>query len=240
MTVTPEMIAAYADGELSGAEREQVEKAIAADPALARQVEAHRALRSKLSEHFAPIAEAPVPDRLTALLAQKAEENAQDHEGARVVSFAAERQKRGLAPMIRRFAPIAGPALAASLVLALWQPWQGGTPAGYAEPGLAQALDTQLAANQAADVPTRMLISFQNDSGEFCRAYSGVEAGGIACRDDTGWRIERSITGTGGQETQFRQAGSEAELFAAVQEMAAGTALDAEQEAQAKAQGWQR
>ncbi len=236
MTVTEEMIAAFADGELSGAELRQVEEAVAADPALARKVEMHRALRGKLSAHYAPIVEAEVPERLTALLSEKSGE----YQGAQVVSFAAERQKRGLAPMIRRFAPIAGPALAASLVLALWQPWQGGTPAGYADPALAQALDTQLAANQPANAPARMLLSFENEGGEFCRAYSAAQAGGIACRDDSGWRIERSFTGVGGQDTQFRQAGSEAELFAAVQDMAAGPALDAEAEAAARATGWKQ
>lgn len=239
MIVTQDMIAAYADGELEGAERQRVEQAIAADPALARQVETHRALRGQLAGHYAPILDKDVPERLTALLAgDPADEKSQEQGGAQVVSFAAERQKRGLAPMIRRFAPIAGPALAASLVLALWQPWQGGTPAGYADPALAATLDTQLAANQPASAPTRMLLSFESDSGEFCRAYSAPQAGGIACRDDTGWRIERSITGIGGQDTQFRQAGSEAELFAAVQDMAAGAALDAEAEAAAKASGW--
>jgi hypothetical protein len=238
MTVTQEMIAAFADGELSGDERRQVEEAIAADPALARKVESHRALRGQLAGHYAPILEAKVPDHLVAMLADKTGTPA-DRESAEVVSFAAERQKRGLAPMIRRFAPIAGPALAASLVLALWQPWQGTSPAGYADPALAEALDTQLAANQPASAPTRMLLSFENGSGELCRAYSAAETGGIACRDDSGWRIDARITGSGAQDTQFRQAGSEAELFAAVQEMAAGAALDADAEAAAKAKGWQ-
>ena len=44
MTVTPEMIAAFADGELGADERRRVEAAIAADPELAAQLERHRRL----------------------------------------------------------------------------------------------------------------------------------------------------------------------------------------------------
>ena len=69
MTVTPEMMAAYADGELAGEERQHVEAAIAADAELARQVDRHRRLKAMLSARYAPIAAAPVPERLTDLIA---------------------------------------------------------------------------------------------------------------------------------------------------------------------------
>ena len=68
MTPTPEQLAAFADDQLEGAEHDSVGAAIAADPALARQVEAHRALKARLGQHFAPIAQAPVPDHFAALL----------------------------------------------------------------------------------------------------------------------------------------------------------------------------
>lgn len=233
MTVSREMIAAYADGELAGEALAEVKAAIAADRALADQVARHRALKAQLSAHFAPVLDQPMPDRLTALL-QPA-----DSGTAEVVSFAAERRKRGLVPTMRRWAPIAGPALAASLVLALWQPWQSEqASAGYADPQLATALDTQLVAEQGAGAPTRVLLSFENVAGQYCRAYRAGESGGIACRDDTGWKIERQLGLGAGQDTQYRQAGSEAEILAAAQAMAAGDALDAAAEAEARANGW--
>lgn len=236
MSVTREEIAAFADGELSGEDLARVEAAIAADPDLAKQVEAHRALKSKLGAHFAPVLDQPVPDHLKALLQPK---DAGQGGGGEVVSFAAERQKRGLAPMVRRWAPIAGPALAASLVLALWQPWQsGGAPEGYAGAQLAGVLDTQLVAEQSPDQDTRVLLSFENEAGEYCRAYRDGGTGGIACRDDTGWELEQQFALDNAQVTEFRQAGSEGDLLAAAQEMAADGALDAEAEAQAKARGW--
>ncbi|MHA6333040.1 anti-sigma factor [Qipengyuania sp. CAU 1752] len=235
MSVSKEMIAAYADGQLAGAELADVEAAIAADPALAKQVQAHRALKGKLGAHYAPVLDQPVPSRLTEMLHPQP-----DADSAEIVSFAAARQKRGLAPVVRRWAPLAGPALAASLVLALWQPWQGGgvAPEGYAETQLASALDTQLVAEQGSDAQTRILLSFENSEGQFCRAFRGDETGGIACRDDTGWKLESQFGLDGAQTTEFRQAGSESDLMAAAQDMAAGGALDAEGEAAAKKQGW--
>jgi hypothetical protein len=129
MTVTPEMIAAYADGELAGEERQRVEAAIAADPELARQVERHRRLRAMLSARYAPITAAPVPERMTDLVASAAKTGT---ASAQVLSLAQARARRGLAPTVRRWLPVAGPAIAASLVLALWQPWQRAERPGYA------------------------------------------------------------------------------------------------------------
>ena len=64
MSIDRETLAAYAEGQLDGAERLRVEAAIAADPALADEVAAHRALGERLRAHFAPIMDLPVPDRL--------------------------------------------------------------------------------------------------------------------------------------------------------------------------------
>lgn len=232
MNVTEEQIAAFADGELSGDELARVEAAIAADPVLADKVEVHRRLRNTLGVHFAPVLDQKVPDHLTGML------NRQE-DNAPVISLAAEREKRGLAPMVRRWAPIAGPALAASLVLAIVQPWNtGAIPAGYADGELATALDEQLVATQMAGAQTRILVSFEGEGGELCRAYRSGDTGGIACRDATGWDIQREFALDGAQTTEFRQAGSEGDVMAAAQAIAAGDALDAEAEAEAKANGW--
>lgn len=236
MSVTDEQIAAYADGELEGAELAQIEAAIAADPALARKVEAHRALKAKLAAHFAPILDAPVPDHLSAMLQPK-------ESPAEVVSFAAERQKRGLAPMVRRWGVYIGPALAAAVVAAaVFLPGMGGSDPvsvdGMAGPQLAGVLDNQLVADQSPDAQTRILLSFEQEPGRLCRVYRGEVAGGIACRNEQGWQIEREMLLGEGQSTEFRQAGSDAELLAAAQSMASGSALSAEQEAEAKAKGW--
>lgn len=234
MKVTPELLAAYADGQLEGADKARVEAAIAADPALAEEVARHQRLRAALAAHYAPVAAEPVPDRLAALL-----KGSEPQAEAEVTSFAAARAKRGMPPAIRRWAPLAGPALAASLVLAIWQPWQGGLPEGYADAALAGALDTRLAATQAADADPRILVSFEAANGGLCRAWRSGNSGGIACRDEAGWKIAQQFAiGPGEAGGEYRQAGSEADIMAAAQDMAAGEALDAAGEARAKAKGW--
>jgi hypothetical protein len=236
MKITEEMLAAFADGELDGAEQARVAAAVAAEPALARKVEAHRALKTRLAAHFAPIAEENIPEELAALLTGP---SAPEHPGAELVSLAAARQRRGLVPMVRRWGPIAGPALAASLVLSIWQPWQSTPPVGYADASLAGALDTQLSGGPEAGSDTRILVSFERQGGGLCRAWRGASTGGIACRDDAGWKIERQFALGAPQQGEFRQASSEAELLAAAQDMATGEALDAAEERAAQARDWQ-
>lgn len=228
MTPTPEQIAAYADGQLDEAQRAAVEAAIAVDPALQRQVAAHRALRNRLAGHFAPITDQPVPDRLAALLQQPA---------AEVVDLAAVRARRSGMP---RWIWAAAPALAASLVLAVMVTNRGGPAAGYADARLAAALDNQLAAEQPAGAPVRVLLSFRDKAGTYCRAYSGQTASGIACRDSEGWKLRTLGMGPAGSAGEYRQAGSDAAIMQAAQAMAAGPALDAGEERAARSGGWRR
>ena len=68
MIVTHEELAAYADGELEGAEAARVVLAVAASPELMRMVQRHRALRERIGAEFAPILRQEVPERLAALL----------------------------------------------------------------------------------------------------------------------------------------------------------------------------
>jgi hypothetical protein len=237
MTVTPEMIAAYADGELAGEERQRVEAAIAADGELARQVERHRRLRAMLSARYAPITAAPVPDRLTEQIASAAK--TEDASGE-VLSLAQARARRGLAPAVRRWLPVAGPAIAASLVLALWQPWQRAERPGYAPAELASLLDNRLVSEQRADAQPRVLLSFAARDGRLCRAWRDSGRGGIACRDSVGWKIERKLLLDSVGTAEYRQAGSDTDLLAAAQTMAAGEALDADEERRAKTERWIR
>lgn len=231
MTITREELAAFADGELTGDRAAQVAAAVAADPALAGEVEAHRALRTRLTEHYGPVAAAPVPDRLTALLSQP--------QDAEVVDFAEARERRETRRTIPRWGWIVGPALAASLALVLLLPGSGDDGAAYADPQLAGILDNRLVAEQPSAADTRVLLSFRAQGGDLCRVFSGEGGGGIACRDGGGWRLEALGEGSAGAATDYRMAGaSDADLLARAQEMAQGPALDAEAEAEAKANGW--
>ena len=235
--VTPEEIAAFADGELPAGREAAIREAIAADPELAKQVQRHRALAARLSQHYAPVLEEGVPDRLTDLLTARKDET--------VVDFAAARQKQEAQ---KREAPSrhphwgwsAGPALAASLAIAvILGDTNTGPGAGYAGPQLAAVLDDQLVAEQSSAAETRVLLSFEDKGGQFCRAYSGVSGGGIACRDDEGWRIESRSEGGEAASTDFRMAGADdGAILAEAQDMATGPALDAAAEQAARERGW--
>jgi len=234
MTMSRETIAAYADGELEGEALREVEAALAADPGLQAQVEAHRTLKARLSAHFAPIAEMPVPERLVQTLKGGAREN--------VVDFASAKRVKSAPP---RFAWI-GPALAASLVLALVG--YGVTQRSvrdYAVGDVAAALDSQLVATQRPQAPVRILLSFRDGDGRFCRGFSSAAQSGVACRDGRGWKLGKVFGAdeNGGREAggDYRQAGSaDAEVMAAIQDIADGPALDAQGELSARRGNWRK
>jgi len=220
MTPTPEQVAAFADGQLEAEEAIVVAEAIARSPELQAEVASHQALRSRLSAHFAPVLTEPAS--LTHLRLLRHDDT--------VIDLASVRARR------RRLAWIAAPALAASIALAiLLRP-----PApvqDYAQPELAGMLDRQLVSEQRQGAAARVLLSFVTRDGRFCRAFSTTDASGIACRDDGGWKIEGTASGTR-QAGEYRQAASEAAVMQQAQNMAAGPALNGAEEAKARARGW--
>ena len=228
MTVTPEQLAAYADGELDEMTAARVQRAIADNPRLARDLAQLTELRSMLVARFDPILAEPVPERLSAPI----------QDAAKVVSLDAARQARQ--PLWHRpqFRLGAGAAIAASLVVAVLVSGRGGTPQDYADEQLAAALDGTLSGQTAPD-GTRLLISFRNGEGAACRGYAAQTVGGIACHDDRGWKLKALGGADPQQTTQYRQAGSDdGAVMAAAQEMAAGPAFDAAAEDAARKAGW--
>lgn len=234
MTITRDELAAFADGELTAARARAVEAAVAANPALLRDIERHRALRTQLRAHFDPIAEEPVPEALAALLRAQPEGPARN-----VVGFAEARERIAEKRRVPRWSWVAGPALAASLALVVLVPRGGDDSADYADPELAGLLDQRLVAEQRPGSATRVLLSFRDRAGSYCRAFSGSGGGGIACRDPSGWRLEAVGEGSAASDTDYRMAGaSDAAILARAQAMADGPAFDREQEAAARARGW--
>ena len=245
MTITRADIMAYVDGETDAGQSRRIAAAALADPGLARTIAAERALRETLKAHFAPVTEEPVP-------AQWIEQiRAASSQGADVVDLASARERKargaasqGAAPWWRN--PWAGVAIAASLVLGLFAgtQWRASAPieahggALVASGDLARSLDSRLAsAGDAA--PFRMVGTFRGSGGKVCRAFSGRDASGIACREGSGWQLRHVLPGTTPSETEYRQAGShDAELIALAQGMATSEVFDARQERDAMAQGW--
>jgi len=64
MTISDEMLMAYADGELDAASRARVEAAMQEDPEIGKRVARHRALRETMQGAFSDVLNEPVPERL--------------------------------------------------------------------------------------------------------------------------------------------------------------------------------
>lgn len=238
MTIDPETLMAYADGELDPLAMKRIERALAGDPVAAQTVEKHRRLRVALSNEYAGIAAVPAPDRLRALIRP---DNVADLLGTKVA-----RMERW--PMMRWTTTCS--ALAASLIVGLIighmltpqargpMATSGGTL--IASGGLAHALNTQLASTQGNDADLRMLVSFRDRSGTLCRVFDGAALNGIACRQDSGWVLRETRAPSAAPDVSgYRQAGSDdAALMADAQDMMAGDPLDAGTEAKARLAGW--
>lgn len=225
MTIEPEMLMAYADGELDPLNAKRVERAIAGDPALARQVERHRALRKRISDSFAPVADERVPDSLAVLLKSN------------VVDLPAPRTR----PILTRWREAA--ALAACLVLGLvigmavpHGPVAAGAGGLYASGSLAAALDDQVGGANGA---VKVAVSFRDKQGSYCRVFSSTAADGIACHDASGWALRRTQQGSTTIRRDYAQAGSpDPDLMAAAQDMMVGEPLDTKAEEAAREAGW--
>ncbi len=227
MTITPELLAAYADGELDYGDRQRVEAAMATDPKLVDEVRAHRTLRAQLKAHFGSILLEPLPDRL---LPAKATPPA-------IVDFAAAKETRDSrrAVFSRSAWPLGG-ALAAMLVLGVMLAGTFWTNGSELPESTALALDSQ-SSGEAGD--TRVLLSFVDTNGSYCRVYTERSTSGIACRSGGDWQLRWRGRGDAPPEGEMRQASS-AHVFTEAQRMSATDALDAAQEARAIADGWVR
>lgn len=259
MGISDDMLMAYADGEFDlpdfWTERAAVETAIKTDPALARRIDQHRALRQQLGGLYSDVLQMPVPDLLVATIRA-----APSTQGAAVVTdLNAVRANRRTTPAARMRARLSlnvGRAMAASLVV--------GVTAGYlafgfresgpmsmsggqliAQASLDQALSNQMASGIAQPAAVRIGLSFKAKSGAYCRTFmlQRREAlGGLACRQGEVWRVQMlaQVPADIGSAGGYQQAGSglPAALRAAVEEQMAGEPLDANAETQARQHHW--
>ena len=230
MSFDPETVAAFVDGELDDLTARRIEREAESYVALAAEIARLRALKVQLSAHYAPVAEEVVPERLRSLLAvdDKVDVSLSDRRDARRA----------------RFDAIHWGAIAASLVLGLTiglRPWT--PPANVATDDgalvaagpLAEALDTQLASTQAGNAAVRIGLSFEDETGRYCRSFESSALDGIGCREGRRWQLERTLRGRGSSD--YRQASS-GELAEAAAAMMGPDALDAEGELAARDAGW--
>jgi hypothetical protein len=222
-----ELAMAYADGELDPIAARRFEQRMATEPALAEAVEAHHALRAQLQGGFAAVSEEPVPDRLAAMLKSN------------VVAF---RPRERVEPQRRRAGATAAVAACLVVALAAIHFWPSG-PVTFADGQvlasgpLAAALDRQLSAEPG---DTRVLLSFQEPGGTYCRVFADTSVSGIACREGGGWVLRRTQPAQAAPKAgEYRQAGSaDAGLLAEAQELMAGEPLTPDAERLARDRHW--
>ena len=232
MSFDPASVAAFVDGELDDFNMRRIEREAATDAALAAEIARHRALKARLSAHYAPVLEEAVPERLRSLF------TAND----KIDTSLPDRRNAARA----RFSGIHWGAIAASLILGLTiglRPWMPGAPVAIdsgtlvAAGPLAEALDTQLASKQPGDAAVRIVLSFEDKAGRYCRSFESRAIDGIGCREQDRWQIERTLPGEASGD--YRQAAS-GELAAAAAAMMKQGALDATGERAARDAGWDR
>ena len=248
MTISEETLMAFADGELDSLERARIEAAIAADPALAARVEAHRALRPSVDAADEEVRDEPAPDNLLNMIT-----NAAPPRTAELMDLAHLRQSRSPGRWAAGWAQWGAMAACFVLGFLVAAPLQLGSSDLVRARGLnllahgrlAHALTERLASDpQNVRSPVRIGASYLSRSGAYCRTFTAESRGavaGVACRDDGRWRVTTAVFSKAPPGAEpFRTAGPQQPqaVTDAVAADIVGAPLDARAETAARAAGW--
>jgi hypothetical protein len=235
MKFSPEVLMAYAYGELDAETRRAIEAEMAVDPQLAQEIERQRALRVEVGDAFAGVLDEPVPDRLLRAARKtgaKAEQPRRQWSWPEWTSIAASLLIGVLGGRALLHQPDRGSGLIVAGV-------DGRVIAGGA---LAQALSEQLSSQDGSGVDIG--LSFRAKSGEYCRTFGARAANpvvGFACRDAEVWRIDMLATAPRAESGgDYRMASTQlpAPIVQAIAERMQGEALDADEEAVVRQRRW--
>ena len=222
---------AWLDGELEGAEAEQMAVRVAADPELQAKAEQHRQLMARLRGAFAPVMEEDVPPPRFAGRTEVA-----DFQAAR-----ARREARRTSFGMPQWAAMAA-TLAIGIVAGQFVGNRSGAPVEsrdgmlVAAASLDRALDADLASAEG-EGRVRVGLTFRDRGGAICRSFSGTAGSGLACREGDDWRID-GLFGSA-QQGDYRMAeGEDPRLAALIDERIAGEPFDAAREKAALENGW--
>lgn len=245
MRFSDEMLMAYADGELDLVARAEIEAAMAADPAMARAVERHRALASKLQSAYGGVLDEPVPQRLAKLVEPPAAEPVirLSPPRAALAALQAAHARWQLPQWSALAASIAlGAAIGVLLSRAPSAPYEQTAHGLVARGELDDALTRQLAGSLGTGGP-RVGISFRDRDGDYCRTFHlqhESPLAGLACRAGAEWQLEvlaaaPALAGDLRPATAMPMA-----VLHAVDAMIEGEPLDVAAEKDARDGGWRR
>ena len=199
MNIPDELLAAYVDGELHGAERARVEQAIAHDARLAQRVAQYRAMRARLRGGFDSALHEPMPQRMLQVARSASRPaTAQVIDLARVRAERKRRNERRRLLQPHRIA-IAASVLAGLLVGGLAERlWSDGSVTDIhngelvAQGTLADTLNNQLTDSSTPGSRFHVGMTFRSKGGDYCRTFSETDnpaLAGLACREQEQWRI---------------------------------------------------
>ncbi|ATW05065.1 anti-sigma factor [Sphingorhabdus sp. YGSMI21] len=239
MTFDDETIIAYVDGECDAVTAKRIEKAMETDHILADRIARERALKSRLAAHYDPVAQEPVPDRLTALLTASMENNVDNSFAERKAGE--DRKRAGRTGFgIAQWGAMAA-TLALGIVVGQFGLGQNAGPVAQQEGALIAsgqletALEKQLASVQGEDSRYRIGLTFRSRSDQICRSFDGEALAGIACKADGHWQLEDMLPGKA--TSGYRQASS-SEINTRAAAMMADAPVDADGERQLMENGW--
>lgn len=235
--VTDELITAWLDGEVTPAQRADIETAIAASPPLGMRVARLSRADRLLASAFDQTLRMPVPDRFERLLA-----------GGR--SAPSPSPWRAMVSRLLSPQPLA--LAAASLVVGFVVGVFGLPGAGA---GIETGPDGRMVANAAMAVSLASVasgpgtgvlnvrLSTVDDDGRYCRQFQMAGSEGLACLENGRWAIDTLVTSgvsaPGGAYVMADGAADPA-IVAALQRLGAQRVLDRTEEARAIANGWRR
>jgi hypothetical protein len=252
--VPDDLVSAYVNDELEGAERARMEQAIARDALLAQRVAQQRALRDR--QRAASSGAAPDPQSRRITRAAKANAPAGP---AQIIDLARARAARARRPEARRGPVPRWGAIAASLVIGLCAglliaymyassaPTELRDGALIAHGTLERALNQQLSNAVPVAGGTHIGVSFRARSGAYCRSFGfegSHQLAGLACKEQARWRIVTLMSIEAGRApatAQIRRVGGSAlpaPLQQAINERLSGEPLDTAGETLARGKGW--
>jgi hypothetical protein len=260
MNIPDELLAAFVDGELQGAERARVEHAIAHDARLAQRVAHYRAMRARMRGAFDSALHEPMPQRLLQVA-----RSASRPATAQVIDLArvrAERKRRNerrrlLQPQrLAIAASVLGGLLVGAVTEHFWNSGTSGAMTEYHDGALvARGALADTLSNQLTDVPMpgsrfHVGMTFRAKAGNYCRTFSATDnpsLAGLACHEQEDWRI-LTLIGSQPAARNAAAANDAAErrvawnlsplLLQTVREHIAGEPLDAQAEAKARGGDW--
>lgn len=239
-------LAAFVDGELSPEEAAAVVMHLADHPEDQAYVDDLMAANAALAQAFARPMEEPVPPALRALISGEAA------PAAVVVPFRS--QPRRSAPAVWG-GLVAGAALAAGLVLAVYLPTGAGPDLAPGPLAADSRLQPALASLPTGEVQTLpdgsevMILATLPTPGGFCReievvrpAVQSLQAA-LVCTEGRGWEVEvviaENLASAATAEGFATASGDEAQSFALfLDRLGAGATLSPQEEAAAMARGW--